>query len=82
MHGVYAYDLLIGHAEGLVCVYLDLKKNSDVFHLDFTSPFNATVVDLLQDAGAQIIGKTNCDEFGMGYLPHSNNAKRISDQVT
>ncbi|KIM90174.1 hypothetical protein PILCRDRAFT_174051 [Piloderma croceum F 1598] len=35
---------------------------------DFTSPFNATVVDLLQDAGAQIIGKTNCDEFGMGSL--------------
>lgn len=35
---------------------------------DFTSPFNATAVDLLLDAGATIIGKTNCDEFGMGYV--------------
>ncbi|KAF8916134.1 amidase signature domain-containing protein [Mucidula mucida] len=35
---------------------------------DFVSPFNATVVDLLQASGAQVIGKTNCDEFGMGSL--------------
>lgn len=54
---------------------------SDVFDSDFTSPFNATVVDLLQNAGAQIIGKTNCDEFGMGYMQHSNNGKQNSDQV-
>ncbi|CAG8797857.1 29412_t:CDS:2, partial [Racocetra persica] len=33
---------------------------------NFISPFNATVVDLLQDAGAIMIGKTNMDEFGMG----------------
>ncbi|KAF9053753.1 amidase signature enzyme [Hymenopellis radicata] len=35
---------------------------------DFVSPFNATVVDLLQASGVQVIGKTNCDEFGMGSL--------------
>jgi len=44
-----------------------------MFNLDFTSPFNATVVDLLQDAGAHIFGKSNCDEFGMGYLLHTSN---------
>ena len=33
---------------------------------DFTSPFDATVVRLLRDNGATLVGKTNCDEFGMG----------------
>lgn len=32
----------------------------------YMSPFDATVVSLLRNAGANIIGKTNCDEFGMG----------------
>ena len=32
----------------------------------YTSPFNATVVDQLEAAGAVIAGKTNLDEFGMG----------------
>lgn len=32
----------------------------------FTSPFNATVVDQLEAAGAVVAGKTNLDEFGMG----------------
>ncbi|KAH9987131.1 amidase signature enzyme [Russula compacta] len=35
---------------------------------DFQSPFDATVVQLLNSSGATIIGKTNCDEFGMGSL--------------
>ncbi|KAF5362481.1 hypothetical protein D9756_002206 [Leucocoprinus leucothites] len=34
----------------------------------FTSPFDATAVKLLREAGADIIGKANCDEFGMGSL--------------
>lgn len=35
---------------------------------EFTSPFDATSVRLLRDAGATIVGKANCDEFGMGSL--------------
>ncbi|KII86058.1 hypothetical protein PLICRDRAFT_178347 [Plicaturopsis crispa FD-325 SS-3] len=35
---------------------------------EYTPPFDATVVQLLRTAGADIVGKTNCDEFGMGSM--------------
>ncbi|KAK2802448.1 Trimeric GatFAB AmidoTransferase(AdT) complex subunit [Onygenales sp. PD_10] len=39
----------------------------------FTSPFNATVVETLEKAGAILAGKTNLDEFGMGsHSMHSH----------
>lgn len=35
---------------------------------NYASPFGATVVQKLGAAGALISGKTNLDEFGMGYV--------------
>lgn len=32
----------------------------------FKPPYDATAVKLLREAGAPVIGKANCDEFGMG----------------
>ncbi|KLO19288.1 amidase signature enzyme, partial [Schizopora paradoxa] len=45
----------------------DMKTTcSSAMLKEFQSPFDATVVSILRQQDAMLIGKTNCDEFGMG----------------
>lgn len=78
-------DNIVTNSLPTTCSSAMLKSNPQCYAVthtklticaDFTPQFDATVVKLLQDAGAEIIGKTNCDEFGMGlfsslYLSHA-----------
>ncbi|KAJ6580978.1 amidase signature domain-containing protein [Mycena capillaripes] len=52
----------------MICTSDMPTSSSSAMLKEFTSPFDATVVTLLREAGADIVGKLNCDEFGMGSL--------------
>ena len=36
--------------------------------IDYVSPFTATAVERLLKSGSIMVGKTNLDEFGMGFV--------------
>ena len=48
---------------------------------DWVAPYSATAVDRLEAAGAVIVGKTNCDEFGMGSSNENSYFKAVSNPV-
>ncbi|KAF7317697.1 Glutamyl-tRNA(Gln) amidotransferase subunit A, mitochondrial [Mycena kentingensis (nom. inval.)] len=52
----------------MICTADMVTTSSSAMLKEFTPPFDATVVRLLREAGADIVGKLNCDEFGMGSL--------------
>ncbi|KAJ7272742.1 amidase signature enzyme [Mycena haematopus] len=52
----------------MICTSDMPTTSSSAMLKDYVSPFDATVVTLLRQAGADLVGKLNCDEFGMGSL--------------
>lgn len=61
------YNLTVAIKDNICTIHLPTTCSSGMLR-HFTSPFDATAVELLKAGGASIIGKANCDEFGMGSL--------------
>ena len=55
----------IAHKDIFVTKDFDTTAGSKILQ-DYRSPFDATVVTRLRDAGMVTLGKLNCDEFAMG----------------
>ena len=51
-----------------ICTTEEPTTCSSAILSGFHSPYPATIVEKLKAAGALIAGKTNLDEFGMGYI--------------
>ncbi|KAL6943292.1 hypothetical protein ACO0RG_002285 [Hanseniaspora osmophila] len=57
--------MLMGTKDNIVTKEMPTTCSSDIL-ANYVSPYDATVVKLLQNAGVVNVGKTNMDEFGMG----------------
>lgn len=49
-----------------ICIRGHVTSAASKMLEDFVSPYSATVVEALEEAGAVMLGQTNMDEFGMG----------------
>ena len=49
---------------------------------NYISPYDASVVSILRDAGAVLLGKTNLDEFAMGTGTESSHFGRAKIRLT
>lgn len=62
---------IIAHEDRIVTKDFRTSASSKILE-NYTSPFDGTVATNLKNAGAICIGKTNCDEFGLGTNGNSS----------
>lgn len=72
LHARLSDDCRIAHAQRCArpadCYFDPGAARFELFlFTDYVSPLEATVVERLKAAGGVVVGKTNMDEFGMGY---------------
>lgn len=60
-----------------ICTKDESTTCSSAILRNYRSPYAATVVSKLEAAGALINGKTNLDEFGMGYVSNKQGNDRV-----
>jgi aspartyl-tRNA(Asn)/glutamyl-tRNA(Gln) amidotransferase subunit A len=62
-----------------ICTAFGTTTAASRFLADYRSPFSATAVRRLLDAGAIVLGKTNMDEFGMGSSTEKSAFKKTKN---
>ena len=71
-------DLPFGVKDNIAVAGFHLTCGSRILD-GLVSPYTATAVARLQDAGAVVVGKTNLDEFGMGSSTENSALKQTSN---
>lgn len=64
-----------------ICISGTLTTCGSKMLAEFVSPYTATAVKLIEENGGIVVGKTNMDEFGIGYTGESSYFKSVSNPL-